>query len=145
VSAVVVLAAKVGVLFGFACALALAQNAVPTAAIAWRTSGWAAVAHATTVVLAVALVTVVVTLVYGICARLVPRARFDDVAAWSQIGLALLFASLAILMPRSTLRTGTLHVDPGARQRPAQVRVGSGQIDAAQHACESTERRRRLR
>jgi hypothetical protein len=107
----VVLAAKVTVLFAFSCALALAQNLLPTIAIGVRESIWAALVHVGMVALAVALITTVVTLVYGIAARLVPRARFDDVAAWSQIALAIVFVSLALVTPRSALRGG-IHVDP---------------------------------
>jgi hypothetical protein len=108
----IVLAAKVVVLFVFACMLALAQNLLPTVAIMLRESWWAAAVHVGMVALAVALITAVVTLVYGVAARLVPRERFDDVAAWSQIALAVVFVSLALATPRSALRAGGVHVDP---------------------------------
>ena len=111
VSAAVHLAAKVAVLFAFSCSLALAQNVLPTFAIFFRVSAWAALVHVVMVVLAIGLITVVVTLVYGLAARLVPRERFDDVASWSQIALALVFVSLALVTPRSTMR-GTIHIDP---------------------------------
>jgi len=114
VAADVVLAAKVTVLFAFSCSLALAQNLLPTVAIVLRESVWAGLVHLAMVALAVALITVVVTIVYGLAARLVPRERFDDVAAWSQIALALVFVSLALVTPRSTMRTGEIHVEPGA-------------------------------
>jgi hypothetical protein len=114
VASEVVLASKVTVLFAFSCVLALAQNLLPTAAIAIRESWWAAIVHVGMVALAVGLITIVVTIVYGIAAQLVPRERFDDVAAWSQIGLALVFVSLALVTPRSALRGGAIHVDPGA-------------------------------
>lgn len=109
----IVLAAKVAVLFAFSCSLAFAQNLLPTAAIALRQSWWAALVHLVVVASAVALVTSVVTIVYGIAARLVPRERFDDVAAWSQIALAIAFVSLALVTPRSAMRDG-FRVDPGA-------------------------------
>ena len=112
VEADVVLAAKVTVLFLFSCSLAFAQNLLPTAAIVFRETWWAAVVHLGMVALVVALITVVVTIVYGVAARLVPRERFDDVAAWSQIALALVFVSLALVTPRSALRGGAIHVDP---------------------------------
>jgi hypothetical protein len=108
----VVLAAKVFVLFAFSCLLALAQNLLPVVAIWAQTSAWAALVHAGTVVCAVAVLTVVVTLVYGLAARLVSRERFDDVAAWSQIALAIVFVALAIVTPQSALRRGGIHVDP---------------------------------
>jgi len=111
VAADVHLAAKVAVLFAFSCSLALAQNVLPTLAIFFRESTWAAFVHVVMVALAVGLITVVVTIVYGLAARLVPRERFDDVASWSQIALALVFVSLALVTPRSTMR-GTIHIDP---------------------------------
>src|SRR5262249_37288632 len=37
-----------------------------------------------------------------------------DVAAWSQIGLAIAFVSLALVTPRSALRAGGIHVEPGS-------------------------------
>jgi hypothetical protein len=114
IAAEVVLAAKVTVLYVFSCSLALAQNLLPTGAIALRESAWAAAVHVVMVMVAVALITVVVTIVYGLAARLVPRERFDGVAAWSQIGLAVVFVSLALVTPRSTVRTGDIHVDPRA-------------------------------
>jgi hypothetical protein len=55
-----------------------------------------------------------VTLVYGLAARLVPRERFDDVASWSQIALALVFVSLALVTPRSAMQTGRIHIEPTA-------------------------------
>jgi hypothetical protein len=109
----IVLAAKVTVLFAFSCSLAMAQNLLPTAAIAMRLSWWAAVVHVGVVALAVALVTSVVTLIYGLAARLVPRERFDDVAAWSQTALAIVFVTLALVTPRSAMREG-VHIDPRA-------------------------------
>src|SRR5262249_10838179 len=108
----VVVAAKVTVLFAFSCSLALAQNVLPTIAIVLHASWWAAVVHVAVVCVVVALITVAVTVVYGIAARLVPRDRFDDVAAWSQTGLAIVFVALAIVTPRSALRGGTIHVAP---------------------------------
>lgn len=108
----VVLAAKVTVLFAFSCSLALAQNLLPTIAIAMHMSWRAALAHVGMVCLAVALITVLVTIVYGIAARLVPRNRFDDVAAWSQTGLALVFVALALVTPQSAFRGGAVHVSP---------------------------------
>src|SRR5262249_8048540 len=99
----------------FSCALALAQNLLPMLAIWLRWSPWAAVVHGGAVVLAVAMITLVVTIVYGLAARLVPRERFDDVAAWSQIGLALVFVALAVVTPRATLRPGGPHIDPGSK------------------------------
>jgi hypothetical protein len=113
VASEIVLAAKVTVLFAFSCSLAMAQNLLPTAAIVVRQSVWAAVVHLGVVALAVALITSVVTMIYGVAARLVPRERFDDVAAWSQIALAIVFVSLALVTPRSALREG-IHVDPRA-------------------------------
>lgn len=112
VAADAVLAAKVTVLFAFAAALAFAQNLLPTIAIALRESLWAAGVHLGVVALGVGLITVVVTIVYGIAARLVPRERFDDVAAWSQIALAIVFVALALVTPRSALREGAVHIDP---------------------------------
>jgi hypothetical protein len=114
VAADVHLAAKVAVLFAFSCSLALAQNVLPTIAIFIRESAWAAVVHVVMVALAVALITVVVTLVYGLAARLVPRERFDDVASWSQIALALVFVSLALVTPRTAMRTGGMHIESTA-------------------------------
>src|SRR5215470_14755230 len=113
VAADLVLATKVTVLFAFSCSLAFAQNLLPTIAILVRQTWWAALVHVGMVALTVALVTLVVTLVYGVAARLVPRERFDDVAAWSQIGLAIAFVSLALVTPRSALRAGGIHVEPG--------------------------------
>jgi hypothetical protein len=109
----IVLAAKVTVLFAFSCSLALAQNLLPTAAIVVRHSVWAGAVHVGVVALAVAVITSVVTMSYGIAARLVPRERFDDVAAWSQIALAIVFVSLALVTPRSAMREG-IHVEPRA-------------------------------
>jgi len=114
VAADVVLAAKVTVLFVFACALAFAQNLLPTMAIGLRESVWAAGVHVGMIALVVGLITVVVTLIYGIAARLVPRERFDDVAAWSQIALAIVFVALVLITPRSALRAGSLHIDSDA-------------------------------
>jgi hypothetical protein len=108
----VVLAAKVTVLFLFAASLALAQNLLPTGALWLRVSPWAAAVHLLTVLLSVATITIVVTLLYAVAARLVPRDRFDDVAAWSQIALAIVFVALAIVTPGSALRQGGIHVDP---------------------------------
>jgi hypothetical protein len=108
----VVLAAKVTVLFAFSCSLALAQNLLPTIAIAVRASWWTAIVHVAIVALVVALITILVTIVYGVAARLVPRDRFDDVAAWSQTGLALVFVALALVTPQSALRRGSVHVSP---------------------------------
>lgn len=107
----VVLAAKVTVLFLFSAMLALAQNLLPGVAIWLRTGAWAAGVHAGMVVCAVAVLTVVISLVYGLAARLVSRERFDDVAAWSQIALAIVFVALAIVTPQSALRHGGIHVD----------------------------------
>ena len=109
----IVLAAKVTVLYAFSCSLALAQNLLPTAAILIWGSWRAALVHVVMVAIAVALITSVVTMIYGIAARLVPRERFDDVAAWSQIALAIVFVSLALVTPRSAMREG-IHVDPTA-------------------------------
>src|SRR4029079_13719332 len=91
-----------------------AQNVLPTVAILFRESAWAALVHLVMVALAVALITVVVTLVYGLAAGLVPRERFDDVASWSQIALALVFVSLALVTPRTAMRTGGIHIEPTA-------------------------------
>ncbi len=109
----IVLAAKVTVLYAFSCSLALAQNLLPTLAIAYWGSLRAALVHVGMVTLAVALITSVVTMIYGIAARLVPRERFDDVAAWSQIALAIVFVSLALVTPRSAMGEG-IHVDANA-------------------------------
>lgn len=110
----VVLAAKVMVLFLFSWMLATAQNLVPAAVVGVRFSWWAALVHLGMVTIVVAIVTLVVVIVYGLAARLVSRERFDDVAAWSQIGLALAFVALALIAPQSAQRTGALHVDPRA-------------------------------
>jgi len=114
VEASVLLAAKVIVLFAFSCALAAAQNLLPTMAIASGLGARAAVAHVVVLTLVVGLITMLVTIVYGIAARLVPRERFDDVAAWSQTGLAIAFVTLSLVMPRSAMRAGGIHVDPTA-------------------------------
>jgi hypothetical protein len=113
VGAPVVLAAKVLVLFLFAASLALAQNLIPAGALLVRESAWVALVHGAMVLLSVATITIVVTLIYAVAARLVPRERFDDVAAWSQIALAIVFVALAVVTPTSGLRQGSIHVDPG--------------------------------
>jgi hypothetical protein len=109
----VLLAAKVTVLFAFACSLAFAQNLLPTATIALRESAWAAGVHVVVVALAVAAITAIVTCVYAVAARVVPRERFDDVAAWSQIALAIAFVSIALVVPRSAFRPDGVRIDPG--------------------------------
>ena len=111
----ILLVAKVAVLFAFSCSLALAQNLIPALALAIRDSWRAAIGHAAVVALSVGVLTAVVTVIYGIAARLVPRDRFDDVAGWSQIGLAIVFVSLGIVTPHSVLTKGGVHVDPTAR------------------------------
>ncbi|MGH7896204.1 MAG: hypothetical protein ACREQL_16180, partial [Candidatus Binatia bacterium] len=95
----------------FVLGLALAVNLAPTLAIARRMSGWAAGVHVVSLGTAIAVLTATVVLLYGLAARLVPHDRFDDVAGWSQVALAIVFVGLAIAMPRLLWGAGGVHVD----------------------------------
>jgi hypothetical protein len=111
-----ILLAKVIVLYTFITGLALAVNLVPTIVIARRDSVLHALAHATTVAAAIAVLTAAVAGLYGVAARVVSRERFDDVAAGSQVLLAIVFAGLGLAMPRLVWGTGQMHLDAA---RPA--------------------------
>jgi ABC-2 type transport system permease protein len=96
------LLAKALNLLAFAMILALALNLFPTvfglAAVGARP--WYPAVHLFTVALLGAFSAASVVCVYGLIVRFLDREKFDNFAAWSQVGMSILFAVGFQIVPR---------------------------------------------
>jgi hypothetical protein len=107
------LAAKSAGLLGFGLVLAAALNLAPLV-IGGRLGDatWFAVAHVLTTGLLTTFAAALVVLAYGMAVRLVGQERFDDVAAWAQVALAVLFVAAGQGLSRLAMATPTLERAP---------------------------------
>jgi len=96
------LVAKALALLAFTLLLALALN-LPAAVLGLRTAGarpWLPAVHLLAVVVLGTFCVSAVVLAYGLVARVVGRERFETVAAWSQVTLAVSFLAASHGLPR---------------------------------------------